>query len=134
MRRKRTTDALFAVAEVHFYAVAGVEVEGEVLGTVDAAMLPARAAEGEHEVGEAALKVALYVLVGEGIDAGEETGNLTVVFKKLDDGGIETREVLIGLVAPGVVGGTAVENVAATVAGGVGGNAALIAETEDTNY
>ena len=124
-------DALLAMGEVDANAIFPVEMLGEVLGAIDGAMLTTCAAEGEHEVGEAALEVTLNMMIGEAIDAVEEGEDLAVVLKEADDGSVQAGELLVGLVAAGVVGGAAVEDVAAAIAGGVVGYSLLIAEAVD---
>ena len=58
------TDALLAVADAHFDAKLAVKVLRQMLGAVNTAVLSARATEGEHERGEAALDIALHVGIG----------------------------------------------------------------------
>ena len=41
---------LFAMGNVYFYAELVVQVFGQVLGTIDRAVLTTRASEGEHQV------------------------------------------------------------------------------------
>ncbi len=126
-------DALLAMGEVDANAIFPVEMLGEVLGAIDGAMLTACAAEGEHEVGEAALEVALNMMIGEAIDAVEEGEDLAVVLKEADDGSVQAGELLVGLVAAGVVRGTTVEDVTAAVAAGVLRKATLEGEGEDAD-
>ena len=73
MALKGLPDALFAVAEFDADAVFLVEVLGQMLGGIDAAMLAARAAEREHETGESALDVSLYVGIGQSVHGFEES-------------------------------------------------------------
>ena len=87
-----------------------------MLGTIDGAVLSACATEGKHQVGEASLKIALYMGIGQAIDAVEEREYLAIVLEEADDGLVEAGELLVGLVATRVVGGAAVEYVAASVA------------------
>ena len=105
-----------------------------MLGRVNAAVLPARAAEGEHKVGEAALQIAAHVGICEAIHAVEKYENFPVVFKELDYCLVAAREFLVRLVSPGVVRAAAVEHVAAAVAAFVLRNAFLITETEHAHH
>ena len=126
-------DALFAVAEADLNAEFLVEVLGQMLRAIDAAVLAARAAEGEHEAGESALQIAGHVCVGQGIDALEEGEDFAIVLEEFYHGGIQSRQLLVGLVAAGVVRAAAVEHVASAVAALVGGDALLVAEAEDAH-
>ena len=126
-------NVLFAMGEVDADAIFPVEVLGEVLGAIDGTMLAACAAEGEHEVGEAALEVALDVMIGEAIDAVEEGEDLAVVLQETDDGSVQAGELLVGLVAAWIVRGTTVEDVTAAVAAGVLRKVAFVGEGEDAD-
>ena len=46
-----------------YLGVVMVQVVGEVLSAIYAAVLPSRAAETEHEVGEASLYVSLHMVL-----------------------------------------------------------------------
>lgn len=72
-------------------------------------------------------------MFGQGIDMAEELEYLAVILKKVYYLVVKTGKMFVGLVAPGVVGGTAVEDIAAAIAGGVGGDTFLVAETVDCN-
>ena len=97
-------------------------------------MLPARAAEREHEVGEAALQIAAHVGIGEAIHAVEKYENFPIVFKELNHRLVAAREFFVRLVSPGVVRAAAVEHVAAAVAAFVLRNAFFITETEHAHH
>jgi hypothetical protein len=103
-----------------------MDMFGQMLGAIDGTVLTAGAAEAEHEGGEAALQVAGYVGIGELVDAVEEGDDFAVVLEESDDGLVETRQFLVGLVASGIVGGTAVEHVASAVARLVVGDALAV--------
>ena len=126
-------DALLAVAEADLNAEFLVEVLGQMLRAIDTAVLAARAAEGEHEAGESALQIACHVCVGQGIDALEEGEDFAIVLEEFYHGGIQSRQLLVGLVAAWVVRAAAVEHVASAVAALVGGDALLVAEAEDAH-
>ena len=61
-------DVLFPMRDMHLDAELLVEMFGKMLSTVDAAVLATRAAEAEHQMGEAALDIPCHMLVGESID------------------------------------------------------------------
>ena len=108
-----------------------VEVFGEVLGGIDATVLAAGTSEGELEVGESTLDVALHMEIGEAVDAVEEGEDFAILFKEVDDGLVESCECLVGFVATGIVGATAVEHITASVAAGIVGDAFLERERPD---
>ena len=89
---------------------------GQVLRAVDTAVLPARAAKAEHQAGEAALDVAAHVMVGQLVDTIEELQYLAIVFQKADDGRIQSRELLVGLITTRVVGAAAIKHIATAIA------------------
>ena len=122
--------ALFPMAHMHFDAEFLVYMLCKVLCRIDAAMLSACASEAEHQVGESARDVALHVGVGKLVDAFKEGEYLAVVLKESYYRFVETRELLVRLIASGVVGGAAVEHIAATVARLVGRDSLAIGEAE----
>ncbi len=80
-----------------------VEMLSEMLGTVDGAVLTTCAAEAEHQMGEATLDIACHMLVGKGVDMIEEFENLAIVLQEADDWLVEPRELLVRLIATGVM-------------------------------
>ena len=122
--------ALFPMAHMHFDAEFLVYMLCKVLCRIDAAMLSACASEAEHQVGESARDVALHVGVGKLVDAFKEGEYLAVVLKESYYRFVETRELLVRLIASGVVGGAAVEHIAATVARLIGRDSLAIGEAE----
>jgi hypothetical protein len=98
-------------------------VEGEVFGAIDGAVLTAGAAEGDLEVGEAAFEEALDVMIYQPVNRLQETEYLAVGFEEVDDGLVEAGEGFVLLVLTGVVGRAAIEDVAASVATIIGGDA-----------
>ena len=122
--------ALFPMAHMHFDAEFLVYMLRKVLCRVDAAMLSAGASEAEHQVGESARDVALHVGICKLVDAIEEGEYLAVVLKESYYRFVETRELLVRLIASGVVGGAAVEHIAATVARLIGRDSLAIGEAE----
>lgn len=108
--------ALLAMADIHLYAELLVDVFGEMLGRINAAVLAACASEGEHQVGESAVDISLYVCVGKLVYAVEEGEYLSVVLKEADDRLVQSGELLVRLVTSGIVSGTTVEDVATAIA------------------
>ena len=102
-------------------------------GTIDGAVLTAGAAEGNLQGGEVALEVFLDALGNEGLG----------MVKKAVDGGFFLQEFYHGAILAGVglvfgitagIGeGTAVEDEATAIAGGIGGEALFVAEAEDAD-
>ena len=103
----------------------------QMLRAIDGAMLSACTAKAEHQTGEATLYVTLHMGIGQAIDAFEECENLAVVFQELYHRLVKSRHVLILFVATWVMGGTAVEDVAATIAAIVGRYAPFVRKTID---
>jgi hypothetical protein len=103
-------------------------VVGEVFGAIDGAMLATGAAEGDLEVGEAALKEALDVMIYQPVNGLQETKYLAVSFEEVDDGLIEAGEGFVLVVLTGVVGRATIEHIAASVATIIGGDALLKGE------
>lgn len=101
---------------------------GEVFGAIDGAVLTAGAAEGDLEVGEAALEEALYVMIYQPVNGLEETEYLAVSFEEVDDGLVEAGEGFVLVVLTGVVSRATIEDVTASVATIIGGDALLKGE------
>ena len=119
-------DVLLTVNDVHFDAEPLVYVLGEVLCTVHTAVLAARTAEAEHQMGEPALYVSRHVLVGQGIYVFQKGDDFAVIFKKADDGFVQARKLFVWFLTPGVVRGTAVEHISSAVTRRVVRYAALV--------
>lgn len=107
---------LLTMADIHLYTELLVDVFGEMLGRINAAVLAACASEGEHQVGESAVDISLYVCVGKLVYAVEEGEYLSVVLKEADDRLVQSGELLVRLVTSGIVSGTTVEDVATAIA------------------
>ena len=106
----------------------------QMLGAVDAAVLTTRTAKAEHEVGEATLDIAAHMGIGQFIDRVEEGQYLTVVLQETDNGFLKAGQLLVRLITTRVMGGTAVEDVAATIAALVLRDALGEREAEDANH
>lgn len=102
-----------------------------MLGTVDGTVLTAGAAEAEHERREAALQIALDMVVGKLVYGFQELQNLTVVLKETDYRLVQSRQLLIRLVAPRVVGAATVEDISAAIAALILRNSFAIREAVD---
>lgn len=127
---QRLLDVLFAVAEPYLDAEFSVEMFGQMLCGVDAAVLAACAAKRKHQVGKSAPQVACDVGVGQLIYVVEEGKYLAVVLKEFDDRSVQSREFFVGFVAARIVCAAAVEYIASAVAAFVVGDAFLVAEAE----
>ena len=79
-------DVLFAMGEVDADTIFPVQVLSKVLGAIDGAVLTTCATKGEHEICEATLEITLDMVVGQAIDAVEESDDLAVVLEETDDG------------------------------------------------
>ena len=88
-----------------------------MLGGIHRTVLAARAAEGEHQTGEATLDVTTHMGIGQLIDTVQEGQYLTVIFEEVNDRLVQTRHGLIRVVPTRIMGGTAVEDVPASITG-----------------
>ena len=91
------------MADAYLDAKLLMDVLSQVLGGVDATVLATRAAKGEHQAREATLDIAAHVGIGQLIDRVEESEDLAIVLKKSDDGFVEARQLLVRLIASGIV-------------------------------
>lgn len=57
-----------------------------------------------------------------------------IIFKKSDDGFVKSCEFLVAFITAGIVGAAAVEHVATSVAGCVGGDAMPVRETVNCGH
>lgn len=114
------------MAHMHLDAILTVDVFGEMLCRVDAAVLPAGAAEGEHQTGKTTLHVTVHMGIGKTVHTVEESENLSVVLKKAYDRLVQTGQFLVRLIATRVVRRTTVEHISATIATLVFGNTLAI--------
>ena len=72
--------------------------------------------------------------IGQLIDAVEESQNLAIVLEETNHGLVQSRQLLVRLVTARIVGGTAVEDIAAAIAALVLGNAFGKREAIDTHH
>jgi len=99
-----------------------------MFGTIDRTMLPTRTTKGNLQVCEVAFDKPRYVMIHEGINGIQESKYLAVLFKKIDDGLVQTREGLVLLVLTGIMRTAAVEDIATAVTGFIYGQALLKGE------
>ena len=116
------------MAKMYFNSEFIVKVLGNMLGTIDGAVLTAGATETYLKIGETSFNPTLGMEIDNGIDMREELKYLAVLFKEVDDGTVKTRKCLVLCVTTRVVRRTAVKDVTATIAGSVFGNAFLEGE------
>ena len=121
------------MAESDFDVAAVAEAFGELFGEIDGAMLAAGAAEGDHEMFEAAPAIGGDAGVDEGEDAGEKLVNAFLLIEIVDDGCVFAGERFEALFAAGIGEAAAVENETAAVAGFVLGKIAVKRKTENAN-
>ena len=72
--------------------------------------------------------------IGQLIDAVEERQNLAIILQEADNRFVQTRQLFIRLIAAGVMGRTAVEDITTAIARLVLRNAFSIRETLDTHH
>ena len=82
-------------------------------------------------MGKATLDVTGNMLVGQGIDMIEEFQYLSVVLKETDNRFVKSSQLLVGLIASGIVRTAAIEHVATPVARRIFGNTLAIGEAVD---
>ena len=96
-----------------------LEVLRQMFGTIDGTVLPSCTTEGDLEIVEVPFDEPLHMMVDEGIDGVEEGEDLAVLLEEVDDGLVKPREGLVGVVLTGVMGRSAIEDISASVAGGI---------------
>ena len=113
---KNLADTLLTMNEAHFDAKFPTEVLGQVLGRINASMLSASASKTEHEVCESTLDISRHMSISQTKYGFQKKRDLSVFFQKTNDGGIQSRQVLVVFIATGIVGATAIEHVSPTIA------------------
>jgi len=119
------------MAEDDFEAVFAAEAFCELLGQVDGAVLAAGAAEGDHEILEAALLVDADSGVYQREDAGQELMDAFLLIEVVDDRGVFAGQGFETLFAARIGEAAAIENEAAAVSGFVGGQGLVKGKTEN---
>ena len=130
LNSKHTTDALFPMTEAHLYLrEALMQMLCQMLGCIDRPVLTACATKGKHERGEATLDVAADMGIGQRIDVVQKREYFTIILQELLHRVVKASQLLILLIATGIVSAAAVEHIATAIAAVVMRNAFLIAET-----
>ena len=93
-----------------------MQMLGKVLGRVYTAVLAACTTETENQMGKATLYVAGNMAISKCINTIEEGEYLSIILKETYHGFIKTCEFLVRLIAAWIVSGTAVEDIASTIA------------------
>ena len=88
--------------QVHSHGIFRHQVLGEVLGAVGGTVLAASAAKTDLQMREPALKETLHMGIDQTIDMVQEAEDLSVLLQKLDDGRIQSGQLLEPLVLPGL--------------------------------
>ena len=114
--------------QLNKHAIFLVQVLRHMFGTIDRTVLAACATERHLQVCKIAFEESLYVMVHEGIYMRQERQYFAIVLQKVNHRLVQAREGFELVVLTGVVGTTAVEDVTATVTGGVFRNTALKGE------
>ena len=91
------------MTNAHLYAEFFVNMFCQMLCAINRPVLTTRAAEGEHQTSEATLNVTTHMGIGQLIHTVQEGQNLTVVLQETDDRFVKSSELLIRLVAAGVM-------------------------------
>ena len=108
-----------------------MEMLGELFCAIDGAMLTAGATESDLKVGEVPFKESLDMMVDEPIDRVEESEDLAVFLEEVDNGLVKAGKRLELVIFAGIMRRTAVKDIAASIAGRVFGDTALIGEGID---
>ena len=89
----------------------------QMLGTIDRTMLPTRATESHLEVGEVAFDKARHMMIHQRVNRVQEGQDLSVLLQKINDGLVQSGELLICIVLTGIMGSAAVEDISTAVSG-----------------
>lgn len=95
----------------------------QVLGTIDRTVLSAGTAERDLEILKIAFYKALHMMIDEAIDRIKESEYFSVILEEIYHRLIQSRQGFVLVVFAGIMGRTAIEDIAATIAGFVGRNA-----------
>jgi len=128
------SDTLFTMTNADFYTKFLVDVFSNMLGTIDRAMLSAGASEGNLQVGETTLLESGDMKIDELIDTLKKGEDFAVLLEKVDDGLVKSGKGLVLSIATRIVGASAVEHIATTIARLVLGDTLLKGEREDINH
>lgn len=101
---------------LYSYSIFPVNMLCKVLRRIYRTVLSAGAPEAEHQRREAALYVSLDMMLGKLIHRFEKFKNLTVILKESYHWLVKSRQLLVWLIASGIMCRTTVEHVSATIA------------------
>ena len=107
-----------------------VQMLREMLRGIDRPMLSAGTSEANHQVGEAPVDITFHRGIYDLTDVFEEGRDLPVVFQEPDHGLIQSGEVIVTLVFPGIVDRPAIEHESAAVTARVIGDSFLVGEAD----
>ena len=107
-----------------------MQMLGQMLGRIDAAVTAARTSESKHQVGKTAPEVTRHMGIRQFVDAVQERQNLSVLFQKTDNGFVQARQGFVRFIPSGIVHTAAIEHITASIPAGIFGNPLLIGETE----
>ena len=91
------------------------ETACEVFGTIDRTMLATGTTESNLEVRETTFKKTLHMVVYKRVNRVEEGENLSVLFEEVDNGFVQSCDRFELIVLAGIMRGTAVKDIAASV-------------------
>ena len=111
----------------YFYAELRMQMLGQMLGGIDAAVTAARTSESKHQVGKTASEVTRHMGIRQFVDAVQERQNLSVLFQKTDNGFVQARQGFVRFISSGIVRTAAIEHITASVPTSVFGNPLFIA-------
>lgn len=86
----------------YFYAELRMQMLGQMLGGIDAAVTAARTSESKHQVGKTAPEVTRHMGIRQFVDAVQERQNLSVLFQKRMTGSSKPVRALYGSYLPGL--------------------------------
>ena len=120
--------------DAHFHAKFAIKMLCQMLRGIHTSVLSARAAEGEHDISKTTLQVAAHMRISEAIHTLKKCDNLSVVFQETNHGLIQSRKILIRLIAAGVMCAAAIKHITAPIAARILGNAFVKREAEYSHY
>lgn len=127
-------DILLTVGDFHLKTIFLVDMLCKMLRGVDRAVLSAGTPKAEHQRCEASLHVPFHMMVGKLIHRLEEFYYLAVILQETDDGFVESRQLLIRLIASWIMSTATIEDISAAIAAGILRNALTVREAEDMNH
>lgn len=132
--RQHLMDILFTMGDLHLETIFLIDMLCKMLCGVDRTVLSAGTPETEHQRCEASLHVPLHMMIGKLVHWLEEFYYLTVILKEADDRLVESRQLLIRLIASGIMSAATVEDISSSIAAGILRDALTVREAEDMNH